>query len=181
MALAAACLLWQPLRAQSPSVPPEWEVRDALAALVEKTGKLDPLLDAVKPEDWVPKGAPQAYVAQWKSVKEETSHAIRSARELEKEPERLTLALETYFRLQSVDQMLVSLGEGIAKYQNPALADLIRGAMAETGSGRERLRQYIVQLAALREEQLVIADQEAQRCRIQMLQQGPPRGQGSRP
>jgi hypothetical protein len=138
-------------------------------------------LEAVRPEEWVSKGAPQAYAAQWKSVREETAHAIGSARELEKEPERLTVALETYFRLQSVDAMLVSLGEGIAKYQNPALAELIRGAVAEGAPPRERLRQYIVQLAALREEQLIIANQEAQRCRTHMLQQAPPRGQGNRP
>ncbi len=181
MAVAATCLAWQPSRAQGPAVPPEWEVRDALAALIETVGKLEPLVEAVKPEDWVAKGAPAAYAAQWKSVKEETSHAIGSARQLEKEPERLTLALETYFRLQSVDAMLVSLAEGVAKYQNPALADLIRGAAAESAPGRERLRQYIVQLAALREEQLAVANQEAQRCRTRMLQQAPPRGQGSRP
>ncbi len=181
LACAAACLVWQPLRAQAPAVPPEWEVRGALADLIEKTGKLEPLLDAVRPEEWVSKGAPQAYVAQWKSVREETGHAIGSARELEKDPERLTVALETYFRLQSVDAMLVSLGEGIAKYQNPALAELIRGAVAEGAPTRERLRQYIVQLAALREEQLIVASQEAQRCRTRMLQQAPPRGQGNRP
>lgn len=181
MALAAALLAWQPLRAQAPAVPPEWEVRGAVAALIETTGKLEPLLDAVKPEEWVAKGAPQAYVTQGKSVKEEIGYAIAAARELEKQPERLTVALETYFRLQSVDAMLVSLGEGVAKYQNPALAELIRGAVADGAPPREKLRQYIVQLAAALEEQLIIANQEAQRCRTRMLQQAPPRGQGNRP
>jgi hypothetical protein len=183
--LCVACVIaWlasQVVLAQPAAIPPEWEIQKTLAVLVERTERLTPLLDGAKPEDWIAKGAPQAYVGQWKSVREEIGHAVGAARELQKGPDRLSLALEVYFRLQSVDALLVSLGEGIERYQNPALADLIRGAMSEGAANREVLRQYIVQLAALKEEQLKIADQEAQRCRTRMLQQAPPRNRGGRP
>ncbi len=180
-AFSAMWLVSHAALAQTAAVPPEWEVRKTLEVLVERTGRLEPLLEAIKPGDWIAKGAPQAYSGQWESVRQETSHAVGSARELAKDPERLSLALETYFRLQSLDALVTSLSEGVARYQNPALADLVRAAMSDGSSSREALRQYIVQLAAAKEEQLKIADQEAQRCRTQMLQQTPPRSRGGRP
>jgi hypothetical protein len=171
--LAVATLCAPCLRGQSAGVPPEWEVRKDLASIAEQTGRLRPLLDAVKPEQWAEKGAPDAYVAQWRSVMAESDYLVRTTKELAAEPERLTLALETYLRLQSLDALLGSLNEGIRKYQNPALADLIQGAMSDGAAGRDKLRQYVVQLAAVKEQQLRVADQEAQRCRGTLLKQAP--------
>ncbi len=168
------------LRGQSAGVPPEWEVRKDMASLVDQTSRLKPLLDAVKPEQWAGEGAPQAYVAQWKSIMAESNYLAGSAKELAAEPERLTLALETYLRLQSLNAQLDSLNEGIRKYQNPALADLIQSAMTDGAAGREKLRQYIVQLATMKEEQLKVANAEAQRCRGILLKQPPPQSQGKK-
>jgi len=162
----AACLC-----AQSEGLPPEWELRKDLDVLVEQTRRLKPLLDAVKPGEWVAKGAPAAYEGQWKSVQAESEYLIGSAGKLAEEPERLTVALETYLRLQSRNTLLASLSEGVAKYQNPALADLLRGALVDGAAAGEKLRQYVVQLTALKEGQLSVAEQEAQRCRTMLLQQ----------
>jgi len=172
LALAA---LWVPLlRAQDAGLPPEWEVRKNLASLVEQTNRLGPLLSAVKPETWVEKGAPEAYQAQWKSVLSQSDYLVGSAGELAADSERLTVALETLFRMQSLDSLLVSLQEGIAKYQNPALAELLRGAMSDGAAGQEWLRQYVVQLASVKEGQFKVMDAEAQRCRTMLLRQPPP-------
>ena len=170
--LAAVLACWaEPLSAQNEGLAPEWELRKDLDALVEQTRRLKPLLDAVKPREWVEKGAPAAYEGQWKSVQAESDYLVRSAGELAKEPDRLTVALEAYLRMQSRDALLVSLSEGIEKYQNPALADLVRSAMAGGAAAGEKLRQYVVELAALKEGQLKVADQEAQRCRTMLMQQ----------
>jgi hypothetical protein len=163
------------MEGQTPGVPQEWEVRKDLAVLVEQIGKLKPLLEAVKPADWTQKGAPEAYIVQREAVVAESGYLARSAGELAANTERLTLALETYLRLESLDAQLESLNEGIRTYQNPALADLIRGAMTDGAAARNKLRQYVVQLAALKEDQLRVADQEAQRCRESLLQQAPGR------
>lgn len=176
---AVAAMGWAVcLRAQSEGLPPEWELRKDLDSLVEQTRRLKPLLDAVKPAEWVQKGAPAAYEGQWKSVQSESDYLVGSAGELAKTPERLTIALETYLRLESRNALLVSLSEGIARYQNPALADLVRSAMVDGAAAGEKLRQYVVQLAALKEGQLSVADQEAQRCRTMLLQQPARKGQG---
>jgi hypothetical protein len=171
--LVVATLCAPSLLGQSASLPPEWELRKDLASVADGTSRLRPLLDAVKPEQWVQNGAPDAYLTQWKSVVAESDYLARSAKELAAEPEKLSLALETYLRLQSLDALLNSLNEGVRKYQNPALADLIQGAMSDSAAGRDKLREYVVQLAALKEEQLRVADQEAQRCRGMLLRQAP--------
>lgn len=167
-------MLWLPVAgAQSADLPPEWEIRANLTSLVAGTERLKPLLEAAKPEQWSQKGAVDAYQAQWKSITAEIGYIGRAAGELQRQPERLTLALETYFRMQSLDSMLGSLNEGIRKYHNPALADLISGAMSANAAQSEKLRQFIVQLAAAKEEQFKVMDQEAQRCRLMLSRQPP--------
>ena len=159
------------LPAQSEGLPPEWEIRKDLEALVEQTRRLSTPLATLKPADWVGRGAPAAYQGQLQSVRAENEYLAGSAAKLAKDPEQLTVALETYLRMQSRDALLNSLSDGVARYQNPALADLIRAAMAESAASGEKLRQYLVRLAALKEEQLKVANQEAQRCRALTLQQ----------
>ena len=154
--------------AQSEGLPPEWEVRKNMESLAESAKRFRPILEEVKPEDWAAKGAPAGYQRQWKSVVDETGFLIHSSEELAKEPERLTLALETLFRMQAVDAMLASMDEGVRKYQNPALADLLRSTMSDAAAHVEKLRQYIVSLAAAKEDELKVMDQEAQRCRAEL-------------
>lgn len=157
-----AFLSW-PAAAQSGGVPPEWEVRQDLAGMAERIQRFKPILDQVKPQSW--QGAPGAYVDQGKRVNAEIDYLIASTRALAAQPEKLTAALTTYFRMQSLDLMLRSYAEGIRKYQNPALAELLQGALSSSAADREKLRQYVVDLAAFKEQQFRVADQEAQQCR----------------
>ena len=89
----------------------------------------------------------------------------RAANNLEKQPEKLTLALEALFRLQSVEAGIYSLVDGVRKYQNPAVGDLLIGVMLENSDNRDRLRDYVTDLAEQKELEFTIADREAQRCR----------------
>lgn len=75
--------------------------------------------------------------------------------------------------MQAMESMLDSLEEGIRKYQNPALAELLRGAMTENAVHVEKFRQYIVQLAAVKEHEWTVMNEEAQRCRGQLSLQPP--------
>jgi hypothetical protein len=156
-------LLAWPAAAQSGGVPPEWEVRQDLAGLAERIQRFKPILDQVKPLNW--QDAPAAYVDQGKRVSAEIDYLIASTQALAAQPEKLTAALTTYFRMQSLDLLLRSYADGIRKYQNPALAELLQGALSSSAADREKLRQYIVDLAAFKEQQFRVADQEAQQCR----------------
>lgn len=157
--------------AQNAGLPPEWEVKKNMDALAGQVQRCKPILDEVKPEEWVAKGAPQAYQRQWTAAGAEIEYLTRATSELTQEPERLSLALETLFRMQSLDSMLGSIEDGVRKYQNPALADLLRGAMSDAAGQREKLRQYILQLAAVKEQEFNVINKEAQRCRAVLSRQ----------
>src|SRR5271163_4147540 len=80
-----------------------WDVSQTLDALSLQANRLKPILDQLTPEQWVSKGAPDTYVKQWKNSRDELGYLVDCAKNLEKQPERLTLALETYFRMQSLE------------------------------------------------------------------------------
>jgi len=156
---------------QPGGVNSEWDVQKLLDSLKLQAQHLQPIIEQVKPESWVANGAPQAYVTQWKTAQAEIQYLLTSCDALAKQPERLTLALDTFFRMQAMESTLGSVIEGVRKYQNPALADLVRAVMGENSSNRERLRQYLTDLASQKEQEFTIADREAQRCRETLMQQ----------
>lgn len=159
------------IRAQASGIAPEWEVRKNLEALAAHSQRLEPILDQIRPQEWISQGAPEAYIAQVKNTREQLQALAYSAGKLVKEPDRLTAALDAFFRIEALEAMLRSLGAGVRKYQNPALADLLQSAVAEGTTHREKLRQYIIELAADREQQFKVVDQEAQRCRAILSRQ----------
>lgn len=152
-------------QAQNAGVSPEWDVRKDMNALAEQLKRLQPMLDKVKPTEWVAKGAPPAYVKQMASLQAGMQYLIASTEKFAREPERLTSALDAYFRMQSVEVLVNSLGEGLRKYQSPDLANLINDAMVANSNNKEKLRTHIADLAAVREQEFQVIDQEAQRCR----------------
>ena len=173
LGLCAALLLFCPpaLQAQPGGIAPEWEVRNNLAALAAHTQRLLPILDQLRPQEWISQGAPETYLSQLGNTREQLQALAYSASKLVKEPDRLTAALDAFFRIEALEAMLRSLGAGVRKYQNPALADLLQSAVAEGTTHREKLRQYIIELAADKEQQFKVVDQEAQRCRAILSRQ----------
>ncbi len=159
-----------PLLAQG--VTPVWGIRPTLKSLASQTQRLKPIIDDIKPSAW--KDAPSSYAAMHANLRAELESLVARFGELEKDPERMTPTLDTYFRLQALETLLASLGEGVRKYQNPDLADLILGLVSDSENSRTRLREYLLELVSTREHELKIMDAEAQRCRGGILGQRPP-------
>ena len=86
-------------------------------------------------------------------------------RQLSQKTDSLSLALDTYFRLEALDVTTRSFEEGAQRYANRATADKLNALIARNFNNRERLRDYIRDLAANTEQNFKIADDEAQRCR----------------
>jgi hypothetical protein len=171
MYLVFASSLASAQSASAGGVASEWDVRKLLDSLDLQAQHVKPIIDQVKPEAWVAKGAPKAYVTQWTTAQAELKYLLSSSDALSKQPERLTLALDTYFRMQALEATLSSVTEGIRKYQNPALADLMQAVVSENSSNADKLRQYVQDLATQKEEEFKIADREAQRCRESLMKQ----------
>lgn len=162
------CGLWVllvswPVQAQSGGLPPEWVVRQDMATLCEHVQRFKPILDQAKPLNW--QGAPAAYVDQGQRVGAEVDYLIGAAQGLAGHPQVLTSALTTYFRMQSLDLLLRSYADGIRKYQSRALAEQLQATLVLASADREKLRQYMLDLAADKEQECRVMDEEAQRCR----------------
>jgi hypothetical protein len=160
--------------AQAPSVPVAWDVARAAVELSAQAARLAPILEQLTPAAWLQQGAPQAYVDQWRTSRDELGFLAESAKTFERQPEKLSAALDTYFRLQGLERQLTSLADGVRKYQNPAVGDLLVAVMGENTGNREGLRQYISDLAAQKEQEFSVADREAQRCRATVNRQPAP-------
>jgi len=149
----------------TPGVMSQWDVTALLSALEKGAGQLGPVMDQMKPDQWTAAGAPQTYALQWRSARKEVQYLLGSAQGLNQQPERLTLALDTLFRMQTLDRTLESLVQGTRKYQSPTLAATMQARLDEASANRDKLRQYVVELAAQREHEYQVMDSEAQRCR----------------
>jgi len=159
----------------SQGVSSQWDISQTLDSLSAQAKRLKPILDQLTPQEWVAKGAPQTYVDQWKGAQAELGYLVNVTKQLEAQPERLTIALETYFRMTTLEGQLNSLVDGVRNYQNPAVGDLLIGVLGDNSANRDKLRQYITDLAATKEQEFQIADKEAQRCRGVLERQPAPR------
>jgi len=164
-----------PQPAAQPSVAAEWDISKTVAAFSDQAKRLKPILDQLTPQAWVAKGGPQTYVSQWQEAEQELTYVGVSAQSFEKDPERLTLALDTLFRWERLAADLTSLVDGVRHYQNPAVGDLVVSVLGENSSNRELLKQHITDLAAQKEQEFAVVDKEAQRCRGQVTRPAPAR------
>jgi hypothetical protein len=155
------------LHAQAPGAPPD--IAKTILDIANNAERLIPMMDQIKPEDWVKKGASETYVTQWKTSEDQCKALVADARALAKSPDKLVDLMKVLFRVQFLEISIGSLEEGLRKYQNPALAELLNGTRAENIPNREKLQQYAIDLADQREQDYKVADAEAQRCRNQLV------------
>jgi hypothetical protein len=178
-------------RSQSPAAQPapkaapagvetDWDIGVVLNEIAVHAGRLAPVLDKIDVKSWIAKGASDTFQTQWQSSKDQDRAIQDGAKALARTPERLSAALELFFRVQGLETMLGSLEEGIRRYQSPALAQELAGLRGENGINRDRLQTYIVSLAAQREREYDVMDREAQRCRGLVFSSTPPQSSGKK-
>jgi hypothetical protein len=177
VALVLSAGAWAQQAGPQPALPmTDEEVAAVFNRLSQGAVRMQPMLDQLHPTDWIAKGAPDTYLAQWTSVREQY-HAIQSdmsdlAQGIRNQtPERLTESMKALFRMQSAQSVLGSLMGGVRKYQNPALADVIESVAAEATGDIDRLEKHLVELADEKEQQYTVVDHEAQRCRATLSRQ----------
>jgi len=147
------------------------EVAAIFNRLSQRAARIAPMLEQLHPNDWIAKGAPDTYLAQWNSTREQFRAIQSDMSALAQHPEQLTESMKALFRVQSTNQALDSLMGGARKYQNPALADLIESVAAEANGDTDRFEKHLVELADEKEQQFTVVDREAQRCRATLSRQ----------
>ncbi|MCC6394591.1 MAG: hypothetical protein IT167_28605 [Bryobacterales bacterium] len=155
-----------PAAAQSskPGIAPAWDVQATLKQLISQVEQYKGVVDKLKIQDWIQKGAPDAYLRQQQVVKTEVSYLDLVSNRLSAQPEKLSLALDALFRLQSLEMLTASLSEGAARYQDRAVGDQLSALLTQNSNTRTQLRQYVMDLSVNKEKEYDIVEREAQRC-----------------
>ena len=177
--ILAACAGAFSARTQPPAASPQaaglesdWEIAAVLKEISAHAARVLPLLDRADAGQWVAKGAPAAYAAQLQSSKDMAQALADGAKAVADNPETLSAEMKVLFREQGLETLLGSVAEAMRKYQNAAAAQQLVSTAAEWGTNRDRLQQYVINLAAEREKEYQVMDKEAQRCRA--LELAPP-------
>jgi hypothetical protein len=168
---------------QPPAAAPlltDQQIVSIFNAISQHAARIEPMLQQLRPNEWVAKGAPDTYVAQWNSTVGQFRGIQSDMSQLAQHPDRMTECMKALFRVQASHQVLGSLLGGLRRYQNPALADLIESVSAEDRGDVDRLQQYILDLAGEKEQQFTVVDREAQRCRATLSRQPEPVRPGRR-
>ena len=151
-----------------------WSIAPVIQEIGAHAALLLDALNRIDTRAWVAKGASETYGQQLESCKAQAKALADGAAALARNPEQLAADLELFFRFQGVETMLTSLEEGMRRYQSPRDAEALASLEAEESANRDRFQRYIVNLAADRERQLKITDEEAQRCRNMFTTANPP-------
>jgi hypothetical protein len=163
----------QSVNTEANGVAAEWDVRSYMSSLVADVRRMRSLLNRVDAPHWVSRGAPEAYIQQSKSSLEAIEHLVNATEALSRQPEALPAALETYFQLERMELLVGSLNNGVRKWQSDYTANEISQALSANMVHRDRLRQHIRDLAAARENEFRIMNEEAQRCRGTLTKAAP--------
>ncbi|HTQ53459.1 MAG TPA: hypothetical protein VMI94_03300 [Bryobacteraceae bacterium] len=159
--------------AQQKGVEPDWDIHPVLKDIAAHAQHLVPVLDQVDVDTMRKNGAPDTYLAQVNESKVQAKALATEASALANSPDKVSADLFTFFRMQALEKTLLSVEEGIRKYWNPAVADLLGSEMAQNTASRDRFQRFILDLAAEKEQECTVMDHEAQRCRGMLAKQPP--------
>lgn len=159
------------LAAQSEGVLPRWEVIELTKSVADNVEQAKTVLLEVRPKEWMQNGAPGAYADQYENLQTDLNNLQLSAAALGRQPEKLTVVIDTFLWLDRVSSMLGSMAGGVRSYQNPAVADLLDTARGKGDAALAILKEYMRQVAVEQQAAMEIAHSEAQRCRERLVSQ----------
>jgi hypothetical protein len=145
------------------SIAPAWDVRATLRMLTDNTERYKTAVEQLKVSDWIEKGAPDAYQRQQKVAQTEAGYLRTVSSKLADDPERLSLVIDTLFRLEYLESITASLAEAASRYEDP-MAPQLSELLNRNAASRTKLRQYLLDLSQTKEQEFAIAHSEAQRC-----------------
>lgn len=159
------------LSAQSEGMLPRWEIVDLGKNLVAAVDQANTVLEQVRPKEWIQDGAPAAYVDQYDGLQTELRNLRLSAEALTRQPDKLSVIIDTFLWLDRVSSMLGSMAGGVRSYQSGPVADLLDAARGKGDAALPVLKEYMRQAAVQQETEMEIAHSEAQRCRAHLAVQ----------
>lgn len=161
-ALAIGALAQTP--AAQTGIAPAWDMRETFRTLEQRTGRYRTLVQQLPVNQWTAKGAPVAFQKLQENVTREVANLHIVVDDLVRDPERLSLALDVYLRLSSLENSTRPLVEGAKLYDNGQIAGELETVLAENDGARFKLSRYLLDLSKTKETEYSVAEREAQRC-----------------
>ena len=155
-------------------IPAEWNVRQQLEDLKTRFAAISPELDKIDLNNWRSRGVAVAYLSQFESIQAQIKSLTLALEDLRQTPEKLSIALEIFLRFDSLDSMQRSVMEAVRKFETPEIGDRIEARFVESAPARDRFRNYLLDLASLRDRENEVLLKEAQRCRVEKNSPAPP-------
>ncbi len=155
-------------------IPPEWNVRAQLDELKGRFEAISPALEKVNLQRWKDDGAASAYLDQFTSIQQQLKSLSLAIADLRQTPEKLSVALEIFLRFDSLDAMQRAVMEAVKKFEAVELADEIEARFVESAPARNQFRNYLLDLATLRDSEHAVLQHEAERCRVEKNAPPPP-------
>jgi len=144
---------------------PEWEAAPKLKKLATRIRGLTEFTGRVDLAKLEANGAPAALLAKWKDIPARIEYLAASLEALANNPYRLPNAFEAGLTAQSVDASIESMIEGTRYYQSPPAADLIRDLLSDRVPIGAEIREYVAEVMAGREQELVTLGKDVQKVR----------------
>jgi hypothetical protein len=152
-------------QAPPPNLGGDPQIIGVLNRIAQQTARLTPMLEQIHAREWVTQGASETYIAQLDSARQQVGAIQTEMAALTQHPDRMQDCMKGLFRVQAFHGRLESLMGGLRRYQNSPLADLIESVASEDEGDLEKLQSYILDLANQKDQEFLVVDHEAQRCR----------------
>jgi hypothetical protein len=147
----------------------EWDTKQSIARMNAELSQLKPILEEIDPKSWRNSSAGDIYVNELEGLKQQVTGLEWSFGNLLNKPEKLTFVLDSFLRLNAFQRKMLAFSKAIRQYHNPAIAELLESLTAQGSVNQQGLETYLKDLAELKETELRIMDEEAQRCRSQRI------------
>lgn len=148
-----------------------YDARNLVEAAIKANQDLRPILDSLHPREWYEaKGAPATYNMQWQTAQNELHYVEIAGNAALQHVDSLSAMIDLYYRMEALEFTARSLDEGALQYAPRPEAQKLDAWIGQGFESRRRMREYIQDLATSLEQNFKIADEEAQRCRAELMQ-----------
>src|SRR5262245_27644400 len=89
-------------------IEPSWDIAVVLEEIGNNASRLLPALNKLDTNGWIAKGASDTYSVQLQSSRDQARALADGAKALARYPERLSSALELFFRIEGLERMMTS-------------------------------------------------------------------------
>ena len=148
---------------------PPWESKTVLTNAQKQIREVSDSLGTLDTSHWKGDYAPLLI-----STRQRVEAVADAVKRMADKPESLSLGLEAFLSMQSVEDNINSLAKGAERFQPSAVAGL-ENASGSFQQVKERFQSYLLELSRYLEKNLSVSTKDLETCRDQVWKAAPKR------